>query len=236
MPLLLVATPIGHLGDISYRAVRALDDAELILAEDTRTSAILLRHYGIETPMKSYHSHNENQSAQYWAERIEQGQRIALISEAGTPMLSDPGFPLMQLCIERHIPVEIFPGATAFLPALMLSGFAMHEFKYWGFLPQKKGKKTQVENILNEEQTSVFYESPHRLLKTLELFRPAHEEQARKMSVSREITKKYEETQRGTADELISHFTKYPIKGEFVICLEGKQQFLKRMKKDEKKD
>ena len=218
--LWLVATPIGNLGDISYRAVEVLKSVDKILAEDTRTSSVLLKHYGIETKLESFHLHNEHAKLSHIIRELNNGANIAQISDAGTPGISDPGFLLTRACIESKIPVEVIPGATAFIPALLKSGFALHNFVFEGFLPQKKGRQTKLKQMAEENRTLVFYESPHKLLKTLEhLFDICG--QTRRVSISREITKKFEETITGTIQQVFEHFKTHPIKGEFVVVLEG---------------
>jgi 16S rRNA (cytidine1402-2'-O)-methyltransferase len=218
--LYLVATPIGNLGDISFRAVEVLKTVDKILAEDTRTSSVLLKHYGIETRLVSFHLHNEHSKLSHIIQELEQGKLIAQISDAGTPAISDPGFLLSRACVEAGIPIEVIPGATAFIPALIKSGFALHNFVFEGFLPQKKGRQTKLKEMALESRTLVFYESPHKLLKTLEqMFEFCAEK--RRVSVSREITKKFEETITGTLSEVLTHFKTHAIKGEFVVVLEG---------------
>ena len=217
--LYIVPTPIGNLKDITLRALEVLTDVSLILAEDTRTSGKLLAHYQIQTPKQSYHLFNEHQIVEGLVARISTGESMALISDAGTPSISDPGFLLVRACVEQQIEVECLPGATAFVPALVNSGFAINSFVFEGFLPQKKGRQTKLLALKNEERTLVFYESPHRLLKTLTQFATFFGDE-RRASVSRELTKIYEETIRGTLKELIEHFSKTKPKGELVIVLE----------------
>ncbi len=230
MSLSIIATPIGNLGDITYRAVQTLSEVDLILAEDTRKSRILLNHYDINTPMQSYHMHNENQSTDHWITELRNGRNIALISDAGTPGVSDPGYLLITAAIDHDIPLEILPGPTAVVPALLYSGLHLHEFTFWGFVPAKKGKQSFLEKWANCSHTSAVYESPHKLLKTLEKLGD-YIETERKISVSRELTKKFEETIRGTFAEVFSHFQNTQVKGEFVICLEGTEAYIKRIKK-----
>lgn len=218
--LYLVATPIGNLGDMSFRAVEALKAADLVLAEDTRTSKVLFNHYGIQTPLESFHLHNEHQKLQGLLNRLESGAVLAQISDAGTPGISDPGFLLARACMEQGIPVEVIPGATAFIPALLKSGFALHRFVFEGFLPQKKGRQTRLTEMVAEPRTTVFYESPHKLLKTLEQLM-ALAGTHRRVSVSREITKKFEETVTGSLQDVTAHFRQKAPKGEFVVVLEG---------------
>jgi len=221
--LYLVPTPIGNLQDMTFRAVKVLKEVDLILAEDTRTSGKLLKHYEITTPMRSHHMHNEHKSLMAVIQRIKNGETIALISDAGTPAISDPGFLLVRECLENHIEVETLPGATAFVPALVNSGLPNDKFIFEGFLPVKKGRQTRLEFLSNENRTMIFYESPHKLVKTLMHF-SEYFGADRKVSVSRELTKLYEETVRGTLTELIIHFNNKNPKGEFVIIIAGKNK------------
>jgi len=218
--LYIVPTPIGNLEDMTFRAVKVLKECDLILAEDTRTSSILLRHYDIRTPMISHHKFNEHKTVTNIVERISSGQQVALISDAGTPAISDPGFLLVRECIKNQIIVECLPGATAFVPALVTSGLPSDKFCFEGFLPQKKGRQTLLNSLKTEKRTMIFYESPFRLVKTLtqliDIF--GGERQA---SVSREISKLFEQTIRGTLTELATHFTNHPPKGEIVITVAG---------------
>ena len=220
MKLYVVPTPIGNLEDMTFRAVNVLKSVDLILAEDTRTSGFLLKHYEIKTPMQSHHKFNEHKTLQHVIEKLKSGLNIALISDAGTPAISDPGFMLVRACVEQGIEVECLPGATAFVPALVSSGLPNDRFCFEGFLPQKKGRQTRLKSLADESRTMIFYESPFRIVKTLtqlaEVLGPV-----RKASVSREITKLYEETVRGTLAELIEHFTQNSPKGEFVIVVAG---------------
>ena len=218
--LFLVPTPIGNLEDITLRAIRVLKEADLILAEDTRTSGKLLKHFEIDTPMMSYHMHNEHKVVDRIVERINQGEQIALISDAGTPGISDPGFLLVRASIENEIRVECLPGATAFVPALVNSGFPCDKFVFEGFLPPKKGRQTRLKLLAEEKRTLIFYESPHKLLKTLGQFSEYFGED-RIISVSRELTKIFEETIRGTIKEVLEHYSKHPAKGEIVLVLKG---------------
>ncbi len=220
MKLYVVPTPIGNLEDITLRAIRVLKEADLILAEDTRTSGFLLNHFNIKTPMHSHHKFNEHKTVDSIVQRIKNGQLVALISDAGTPAISDPGFLVVRECIENGIGVECLPGATAFVPALVSSGLPNDRFCFEGFLPQKKGRQTKINNLANETRTMVFYESPFRLVKTLTQFSEVFGAE-RKASVSREISKIYEETQRGTLKELIDHFTLHQPKGEIVVIVAG---------------
>jgi len=218
--LYIVPTPIGNLEDMTFRAIKVLKEVDFILAEDTRTSGFLLKHFEIKTKMYSHHKFNEHQTIENMSNKILSGESCALISDAGTPSISDPGFLLIKNCIEKNIEIECLPGATAFVPALVNSGFPSDRFCFEGFLPQKKGKNKKIESLVNEDRTMIFYESPFRLLKTLELF--AHYfGKTRKASVSREISKIYNETIRGTLEELIIHFTNKNIKGEIVIVVEA---------------
>ena len=219
--LYLIATPIGNLGDITFRAVELLKSSDKILAEDTRTSKVLLDHYGISTKLESFHQHNEHQKLGYILNELKQGATIAQISDAGTPGISDPGFLLARACIEHDILVEVIPGATAFIPALLKSGFALHRFVFEGFLPLKKGRQTRLNQMAEEPRTTVFYESPHKLMKTLNQLNEICGS-LRRISVSREITKKFEETINGTIEEVTTHFNTHPPKGEFVVVMEGK--------------
>lgn len=222
MMLYLVPTPIGNLKDITLRAIEVLKEADLILAEDTRTSGKLLKHFEINTPMQSHHMHNEHKTVGNVIEKLKSGMTIALISDAGTPAISDPGFLLVRACIEEKIKVECLPGATAFVPALINSGLPNDKFVFEGFLPVKKGRQTKLKLLAEESRTMVFYESPHKLVKTLGHFCEYFGEQ-RLVSVSRELTKLYEETVRGTAKEVLDHYTNKPPKGEIVVIVEGKK-------------
>jgi 16S rRNA (cytidine1402-2'-O)-methyltransferase len=221
--LYLVPTPIGNLEDITFRAVRILKEAGLILAEDTRTSGVLLKHYGINTPMRSHHQYNEHDTVASIASLIAGGQTVALITDAGTPGISDPGFLLVRECLKQALEVECLPGATAFVPALVASGLPCDRFYFEGFLPQKKGRQTRLKFLADKTETMVFYESPFRLLKTLDQF-TEYFGCDRRASVSRELTKFYEETARGTLRELIIHFGQKSIKGEIVVVVEGKPE------------
>lgn len=220
--LFIVPTPIGNLKDITFRAVQTLEEVDVILAEDTRNSAKLLSHYSINTRMKSYHMHNEHKTLIKWVEAIKNGNDIALISDAGTPAISDPGFLLVRECVKHNIEVECLPGATAFVPALVVSALACERFIFEGFLPQKKGRQTRLQSLVNEKKTMVFYESPYRVIKTLEQFSETFGSD-RQITVSRELTKKFEETKRGTIAQVLSHFNDKEPKGEFVLILEGKK-------------
>lgn len=219
--LYLVPTPIGNLKDITLRALEVLQSADCILAEDTRTSGKLLKHYEISKPVLSHHMHNEHRTVSQLVQRMQNGETLALISDAGTPAISDPGFLLTRACIQAGVEVECLPGATAFVPALVNSGLPNDRFVFEGFLPQKKGLKTRLEFLAKEPRTMVFYVSPYKLVKTLtQLIQHLGEE--RPASVSREITKLYEETVRGSLNEVKQHFEKHPPKGEFVLVVGGK--------------
>ena len=219
--LYIVPTPVGNLEDITLRALRLLKECDLILAEDTRTSGYLLKHYGIDTRMQSHHKFNEHHHAVHLAERLKGGETIALISDAGTPAISDPGFLLVRECIQAGVEVECLPGATAFVPALVEAGLPNDRFCFEGFLPPKKGRQTRLRLLAEESRTMVFYESPYRVVKTLtQLAENLGAE--RQASVSREISKMFAETVRGTLLELVSHFTEKEPRGEFVIVVAGK--------------
>jgi probable S-adenosylmethionine-dependent methyltransferase, YraL family len=218
--LYLVPSPIGNLQDISFRALDVLKKADLILAEDTRNSLKLLNHYQIIKPLTPYHQHNEHKVLRHLVDQLLQGKVMALITDAGTPGVSDPAFLLVRECIQVNIRVECLPGPTAFVPALVNSGLPMNRFCFEGFLPVKKGRQTILKKLANEERTMVFYESPLRLVKTLEEF-AASFGLSRKCSVSRELSKLYEENIRGTLEEVIAHFKEKGVKGEIVIVLEG---------------
>jgi 16S rRNA (cytidine1402-2'-O)-methyltransferase len=220
--LILVPTPIGNLEDVTLRALRVLKESDLILAEDTRTSSKLLKHFDIGTNMQSFHMHNEHKMLARVLDRLKAGEQIAMISDAGTPGVSDPGFLLVRACVENGIATECLPGATALIPALVVSGLPSDRFVFEGFLPPKKGRQTRLKVWAQEVRTIVFYESPHKLLKTLAQMKEFVGDD-RQLSVSRELTKKFEETVRGSVDELINHFTEKAPKGEFVIILEGKK-------------
>jgi 16S rRNA (cytidine1402-2'-O)-methyltransferase len=218
--LYLVPTPIGNLGDITLRAIEVLNEVDLVLAEDTRKSGILLKHFQISKPVHSHHKFNEHRTIESLVQRLLGGTSIALITDAGTPGISDPGFLLVRACIGQGIEVECLPGATAFVPALVNSGLPCEKFVFEGFLPQKKGRQKRLTELTAETRTMVLYESPHRLVKTLSQM-AEHFGPDRKGSVSRELTKVHEETQRGTLQELAKYFGKGPVKGEIVIVIEG---------------
>lgn len=221
--LYIVPTPIGNLEDMTLRAIRVLKEVGLILAEDTRTSGKLLHHFEINTPMQSHHMHNEHKTVDSLIKRLKNSlEDIALISDAGTPAISDPGFLLTRACLENGIEVECLPGATAFVPALVNSGLPNDKFVFEGFLPVKKGRQTRLKLLADEARTMIFYESPHKLLKTLTHFAQYFGED-RAISVSRELTKLYEETVRGTVKEVLEYYTLKPPKGEIVIVVAGKK-------------
>ncbi|WP_237274323.1 16S rRNA (cytidine(1402)-2'-O)-methyltransferase [Tenacibaculum ovolyticum] len=220
--LYLVPTPIGNLEDITLRALRILKEVDFILAEDTRTSGKLLKHFEISTQMYSHHMHNEHKSVEGVLNRLKNGETCALISDAGTPAISDPGFLLTRACVQQNIDVECLPGATAFVPALVNSGLPNDKFVFEGFLPVKKGRQTRLTFLAEETRTMIFYESPHKLLKTLTHF-GEYFGADRQISVSRELTKLFEETKRGTVIEVLSYYTEKPAKGEIVIIVDGKK-------------
>jgi len=219
--LYVIPTPIGNLEDMTLRSIHLLKECDLILAEDTRTSRFLLKHFGIETHMQSHHKFNEHKTTDELVQQMKGGTRIALISDAGTPAISDPGFLLVRACIQEGVDVECLPGATAFVPALVESGLPCDRFCFEGFLPQKKGRQTRLQQLAEENRTMIFYESPYRVLKTLDQL-AAYLGGNREASVSREITKIYAETVRGTLDELIIHFTRQTPRGAFVLVVAGK--------------
>ena len=220
--LYLVPTPIGNLEDMTFRAIRVLKEVAFILAEDTRTSGKLLKHFEIATQMHSHHMHNEHKSIEGILKRIQAGESCALISDAGTPAISDPGFLLTRACVENNIEVDCLPGATAFVPALVNSGLPNDKFVFEGFLPVKKGRQTRLLLLAEETRTIIFYESPHKLVKTLGHFAEYFGED-RQVSVSRELSKMFEETIRGTATEVLAHYTAKSPKGEIVVIVEGKK-------------
>ena len=223
MKLYIVPTPIGNLEDITLRAINVLKSVDLILAEDTRTSGKLLKHFEIQTQMHSHHMHNEHKTVQGIIQKLKTGMTIALISDAGTPAISDPGFLLTRACIENNIPVDCLPGATAFVPALVNSGLPNDKFVFEGFLPVKKGRQTRFLMLAEEFRTIILYESPHKLIKTLSHICEYFGED-RQVSVSRELTKLFEETQRGTAKSILEHYTNHPPEGEIVIVIAGKSK------------
>lgn len=218
--LYIVPSPIGNLADITYRAVQVLETADLILAEDTRTSGILLKHYQLQKPLSPYHQHNEHQVVEHLVQQLQAGKNMALLTDAGTPGVSDPGFLLVRACIREGVPVECLPGATAFVPALVNSGIPMNRFVFEGFLPQKKGRQTLLKQLAREERTLIFYESPQRLLKTLaDLITYLGPD--RLCCVCRELTKLFEENKRGTLQEVHDYFEQKGVKGEIVIIVAG---------------
>ena len=219
--LYVVPTPVGNLEDMTFRAIRILKEADLILAEDTRTSGILLKHFEIKNAMQSHHKFNEHKTVESVVNRLKAGETVALISDAGTPGISDPGFLLVRTCLEHGIEIETLPGATAFVPALVDSGFPCDRFCFEGFLPAKKGRTKRLLQLADEERTMIFYESPYRLTKTLEQFAGVFGPE-RPVSVSRELTKKFEQTVRGTLAEVAAHFAAHEPKGEIVVVLGGR--------------
>ena len=221
--LYVIPTPIGNLEDITLRAIRLLKEVDLVLAEDTRTTKKLFSHYEINTKLSSFHMHNEHKVLSKYISRLKGGETLALVSDAGTPAISDPGFLLIRECVIEDIEVDCFPGATAFVPALVNSGLPNEKFVFEGFLPVKKGRQTRLKLLAEEERTMVFYESPHRIIKTLSQFSEYFSEE-RKVSVSREISKMFEETIRGTTSDILHHFEQKKPKGEFVIVVEGKKK------------
>ena len=216
--LYVVPTPVGNMEDITLRALRVLKEADLILAEDTRTSSVLLKHYDIHTPLKSHHKFNEHETSEAMAERIASGETVALISDAGTPCISDPGFMLVRACVDKGVEVQCLPGATAFVPALVDSGLPNDRFYFEGFLPQKKGRQTRLKELATLTHSIIIYESPFRLVKTLEQL-AEYMGADRRASVSREISKIHENTQRGTLEELAAYYKATPPKGEIVIII-----------------
>ena len=233
--LYIVPTPIGNLEDITLRALRILKEVDLILAEDTRTSSVLLKHYNIATRLSSHHKFNEHRTVERIAEQILGGDNVALISDAGTPSISDPGFLLTRTCLSMGVDVECLPGATAFVPALVNSGFPSDRFCFEGFLPQKKGRQKKLKELADETRTMIFYESPFRLVKALEQFLEYFGAD-RNVSVSRELSKLFEENFRGTVAEVLAHFQSKTIKGEIVIVLEGKPAEIKSNGREEDED
>lgn len=221
--LFIVPTPIGNLEDITLRSIRTLKESDIILAEDTRKSIVLLKHYNISIKMYSHHMHNEHKTVNKWIKEILSGKVISLITDSGTPGISDPGYLLVRECIKNNIEVNCLPGPTAFIPALINSGIPCNRFVFEGFLPLKKGRKSRLINLSKEKRTIILYESPHKLIKTLQQLALFFDEN-RKISVSREITKKYEETIRGTIYEVLYYFTSNVPKGEFVIIIKGEDE------------
>lgn len=220
--LYLVPTPIGNLKDMTFRAVEILKESDVVLAEDTRNSGILLKHYEIETPMRSYHMHNEHQATEDIIRQLKDGQTISIITDAGTPGISDPGYLLAKECVAHHITIECLPGATAFVPALVVSGLPNNEFTFVGFIPVKKGRKSKLDSLVEEKKTMIFYESPHKIGRTLKDLAETFGAD-RRASLSREISKKFEETLRGTLSELAEIAEKRNLKGEMVLVVEGFQ-------------
>lgn len=228
--LYLVPTPVGNLEDITLRALRILKEADLVLAEDTRTSGILLKHYEIKNQLVAHHKFNEHQTAEAFAARMAGGEIMALVSDAGTPGISDPGFMLVRACVARGVTVQCLPGATAFVPALVASGLPCERFCFEGFLPQKKGRNTRLQSLVQEERTMIFYESPYRVVKTLAQFVKFFGAE-RRCSACREISKLHEESVRGTLAEVLVHFTENEPRGEFVIVVEGCEPPKKKQEK-----
>ncbi|MBQ2122920.1 MAG: 16S rRNA (cytidine(1402)-2'-O)-methyltransferase [Bacteroidaceae bacterium] len=228
--LYLVPTPVGNLEDMTLRAIRILKEADLILAEDTRTSGMLLKHFDIKNKLCAHHKFNEHQTAAAFASRIAAGETIALVSDAGTPAISDPGFMLVRACVERGVEVQCLPGPTAFVPALVASGLPCERFTFEGFLPQKKGRQTRLQSLAEEERTMIFYESPHRIVKALQQFAETFGAE-RRMSACREISKLYEESVRGTIAEVLAHFEANEPRGEFVLVVEGAETAKEKKKK-----
>lgn len=218
--LYLVPTPIGNLEDITLRAIRILKEVDLVLAEDTRTSGNLLKHLDIQTKLQAFHAHNEHRALQSTIQLLQQGKNLALVSDAGTPGISDPGFLLVRECYVHSIAVECLPGPTAFVPAIVKSGLPSDKFVFEGFLPHKKGRKTRIERLVQEDRTIIFYESPYRLVKTLEQLKEAFGAE-RQASVSRELTKMFEETRNGSLAELTAYYTRHAPKGEIVLIVAG---------------
>jgi len=232
MKLYLVPTPIGNLADITLRALDTLRQVDVILCEDTRTSGYLLRHYQIQKPLYAYHQHNEHRILEQLIGQLQEGKVFALLTDAGTPGISDPGYLLLRECLKHHIPVECLPGATAFVPALVQSGLPANSFVFEGFLPLKKGRKTKLEQLAAEERTIVLYESPHRLAKSLSEM-AAYFGPERPAAVCRELTKMFEETRRDTLSGLAEHFSQHPPKGEIVVVIEGRQPEKKKKYEEE---
>lgn len=230
--LYIVPSPIGNLADITYRAVKVLEEADLVLAEDTRTSGVLLKHYNIQKPVTPYHQHNEHKVLQHLLQQLQSGKTMALLTDAGTPGVSDPGFLLVRECVRGNVPVECLPGATAFVPALVNSGIPMNRFAFEGFLPLKKGRHTLLTQLATDERTLVFYESPQRLVKTLEDL-AGYFGATRNCCVSRELTKLFEENKRGSLQEVHNYFKEKGVKGEIVLIVEGVTRNAERITPDE---
>ncbi|MCZ6693955.1 MAG: 16S rRNA (cytidine(1402)-2'-O)-methyltransferase [Bacteroidetes bacterium] len=220
--LFIVPTPIGNLGDITLRALEVLKKVDLVLAEDTRKSGLLLKHFGISQSMQSFHNFNEHRKVAQLIEKMHKGEKMALISDAGTPGISDPGFLLVRECLKNDIPIECLPGPTAFIPALVKSGFSLDRFVFEGFLPHKKGRLSRLQKLNQDERTMVFYESPHRLIKTLKQL-AEHLGPERRASVSRELTKIHEQTITSCLKDIITYYSEHKVRGEFVIVVEGKK-------------
>lgn len=235
MKLYLVPTPIGNLADITLRALEVLKQADAVLCEDTRTSGFLLKHYDIKKPLYSYHQHNEHKVLEQLISQLQSGKTLALLTDAGTPGISDPGYLLLRECLKHDIPVECLPGATAFVPALVQSGLPGNSFIFEGFLPLKKGRKTKLEQLATEQRTFILYESPHRLAKSLEEMK-TYFGATRQASVSRELTKMFEETRRDTLENLAAHYAQHPPKGEIVIVIDGKQPISKKASYKDEED
>lgn len=233
--LYLIPTPVGNMEDMTFRAIRLLKEADMILAEDTRTSGILMKHYDIHRPLMAHHKFNEHGTSAGIVERLKAGQTVCLVTDAGTPGISDPGFYLVREAIAAGIEVQTLPGATAFVPALVSSGIPCDKFCFEGFLPQKKGRQTRLEQLATEQRTMIFYESPYRLVKTLQQF-AEHYGEERQVSVCREISKIHEESVRGTLAEVIAHFTATPPKGEIVIILAGCEEVKTKQKNKNQKN
>lgn len=233
--LYIIPTPVGNLEDITLRALRILKECDLVLAEDTRTTSVLLRHYGISKPMMAYHKFNEHRLVPLLMEKFAAGNTLAMVSDAGTPSISDAGFLLVRECIHQGIPVECLPGPTALIPALVNSGLPSDRFVFEGFLPVRKGRQTRLKQLATEERTMIFYESPHRLLKTLEEF-VQYFGKERNVSVARELTKIHEENVRGTLEEVLLHFLQRKVKGEIVLVVEGKKEKLSAKEEDKDKE
>lgn len=235
MRLYLIPTPIGNLGDITYRAVETLQKADAILCEDTRTSGILLKHYNIQKPLIAYHAHNEHKTLDRLIDQLKEGKTLALLTDAGTPGISDPGFLLARECVRNGIAVECLPGATAFVPALVQSGLPADSFVFEGFLPLKKGRQTMLGKLAEEDRTIILYESPHRLVKTLTELGAALGNE-REAAVCRELTKMFEETRRGTLTELVQHYEQHAPKGEIVVVVAGAPKRKGKAAREEQED
>lgn len=233
--LYIVPTPIGNLDDITLRAIKVLKEVDIILAEDTRNTSFLLKHIGVDKKPFSHHMHNEHKTVEGWANRIAGGESVALVSDAGTPAISDPGFLLVRECIRNGVEVECLPGATAFVPALVNSGLPCDRFVFEGFLPPKKGRQTKFKELAEEDRTIVLYESPHKLLKTLADIKE-YLGAERRISVARELTKMFEENRRGTVEEVLAHYTANPAKGEIVIVVEGVEKKKKKEEAEEEEE